>query len=167
MKVLYKSAGGNLQSKSKYYHECREWDGLEIDETCEEFGCCFCFKETKEVKQLKEVQLQIIKNFNWDEFRRTRYDPWGVNRMYVSPNFPTKKSLREAIKRNEIIRVWLLGPFPSLPQNGLISIEGPHYPKPRSWYARVEVVDGRVIREVQQLELDFQKDDMDQKKCLD
>jgi hypothetical protein len=31
-------------------------------------------------------------------------------------------------------------------QNGTESIEGPHYPKPHTWYAQVEVVDGKVVK---------------------
>lgn len=29
----------------KYKHYCLEFDGLAIDETCEEFKYCLCFKE--------------------------------------------------------------------------------------------------------------------------
>ena len=31
----------------KYKHYCLEYDGLAIDETCEEFKYCICFKEDK------------------------------------------------------------------------------------------------------------------------
>ncbi len=26
-------------------HYCNEWDGLPVDETCDEFSCCTCFDE--------------------------------------------------------------------------------------------------------------------------
>jgi hypothetical protein len=38
--------------KGKYAHECREWDGLPIDETCSEIFCCCCF-DGEEFKKIK------------------------------------------------------------------------------------------------------------------
>ena len=55
---------------------------------------------------------------------------------YVSPNFKTKKALREAVAAGEKVTVFSPGPFPI--QGNSHSIEGPHYPAPHSWYARVE-----------------------------
>lgn len=26
-------------------HRCYDWDGLPIDETCDEFDCCICYKK--------------------------------------------------------------------------------------------------------------------------
>ena len=63
--------------------------------------------------------------------------------MYVSPNFQSKKKLREAVQAGERVRVFSPGPFPA-PENGEASIEGPHYPEPHKWYARVKVVNGCV-----------------------
>jgi len=65
--------------------------------------------------------------------------------MYVSPNFQTKKALKEAVKEGRQVEVFSPGPFPC-PRNGKIAVEGPHYPKPHTWYAEVEVVDYRVIK---------------------
>ena len=65
--------------------------------------------------------------------------------MYVYPNFPSKKALREALKTGHEVTVFSPGPFPC-PQNGRVAIEGPHYPKPHSWYASVAVADGRVTK---------------------
>jgi hypothetical protein len=65
--------------------------------------------------------------------------------VYVEPNFPTKKALREAVKRGDIVRVVSPGPFAAL-THGETSVEGPHYPKPHTWYARVQVDGGRVVR---------------------
>lgn len=65
--------------------------------------------------------------------------------MYVSPNFPSKKALKEAVKKGEEVTVFSPGPFPC-PQNGEVAVEGPHYPKPHRWYARVEVKEGRVTK---------------------
>lgn len=64
---------------------------------------------------------------------------------YVDPNFPTKKALKEALAAGREVYVFSPGPF-GCKQNGTESVEGPHYPKPHSWYATVEVADGRVIK---------------------
>lgn len=56
--------------------------------------------------------------------------------MYVEPNFPTKKALKEAIKAGQRVVVYAPGlGSPRVPED---TVEGPHYPKPHSWYARVE-----------------------------
>ena len=64
---------------------------------------------------------------------------------YVSPNFPTKKALKEAIANDQKVRVFSPGPFPCQ-QNGKETIEGPHYPKPHRWYATVQVENGYVVK---------------------
>lgn len=66
---------------------------------------------------------------------------------YVDPNFKTKKALKEAIAEGRNVTVFSPGPFP-VEQNGRVTIEGPHFPKPHSWYAVVNVVNGRVIKVV-------------------
>ena len=64
---------------------------------------------------------------------------------YVSPNFKTKKALKEAIASGKLVSVFSPGPF-GCNQNGYETIEGPHYPEPHRWYARVEVKDGIVAK---------------------
>lgn len=66
---------------------------------------------------------------------------------YVEPNFQSKKKLKEAVKAGENVSVFSPGPFPPK-LNGQESVEGPWYPQPHSWYAQVEVVDGRVVKVV-------------------
>lgn len=63
--------------------------------------------------------------------------------MYVSPNFKTKKQLKEAIATGHSVYIFSPGPFP-VKQNGEESVEGPHFPQPHTWYARVLVEDGQV-----------------------
>jgi len=63
--------------------------------------------------------------------------------MYVSPNFKTKKALKEAVKAGELVSVFSPGPFPCN-ENGREAVEGPHYPEPHRWDAQVEVVGGYV-----------------------
>lgn len=67
---------------------------------------------------------------------------------YTDTNFKTKKAFREAFAAG--VRITVFKPNDmfgdgSVP-NGTAFIEGPHYPKPHSWYAQVEVRDGIVIR---------------------
>jgi len=65
--------------------------------------------------------------------------------MYVTPNFKTKKALKEAIKNGETVVVFSPGPFPAK-TDGTEFIEGPHYPKPHTWYAKVDVKNGYVTK---------------------
>lgn len=67
--------------------------------------------------------------------------------MYTWPNFPTKKALREAFKAGEEIKVWQPGPFAQPSYDGWQAVEGPHYPKPHTWYARVRV-EGSIVKEI-------------------
>lgn len=68
--------------------------------------------------------------------------------MYTSRNFPTKKALKEAVAAGERVTLFQPGPFPPSGdlQNGEHSVEGPHYPKPHTWYARVTLKDGVVAK---------------------
>jgi hypothetical protein len=66
--------------------------------------------------------------------------------MYTTTNFKTKKALKEAVKNGESVRVYSPGPFPC-PQNGEVSLEGPHFPEPHRWYATAVVVNG-IIKKV-------------------
>lgn len=64
--------------------------------------------------------------------------------MYATKNFATKKALKEAVASGEKVTIFSPGNFPAK-QNGSESLEGPHYPKPHTWYATVVLKDGVVI----------------------
>lgn len=68
--------------------------------------------------------------------------------MYTTRDFPTKKALREAVKAGERVTLFQPGPFPAPAgwENSEVSVEGPHYPKPHTWYARVTLKDGVAIK---------------------
>lgn len=67
--------------------------------------------------------------------------------MYVEPNFKSKKALKEAVAAGRDVSIFQPGPFGgNEPSNGVMSVEGPHYPEPHKWYARIEVKDGRVVK---------------------
>lgn len=68
--------------------------------------------------------------------------------MYTYTNYKTKKALKEAVAAGKIVQVYqpngdITGA--SLPQNGEVSLEGPHYPEPHRWYAKAILKDGNVV----------------------
>ncbi len=67
---------------------------------------------------------------------------------YTSINFKTKKALKEAIAAGRRVTVFQPGGiFPDPPYPGTTTVEGPHYPKPHSWYAAVTLDDtGKIIK---------------------
>lgn len=64
---------------------------------------------------------------------------------YVHPNFKTKKALREALAAGRPVDVSQPG-LGTVPENGEIALEGPHYPQPHTWYARGTMVNGRLAK---------------------
>lgn len=60
---------------------------------------------------------------------------------YTVTNFKTKKALREALIAGQALHIFQPGPFPlDLPSDeNLVYLEGPHYPKPHTWYAQAIV----------------------------
>lgn len=66
---------------------------------------------------------------------------------YCATNFKTKKELKEAIANGKDVRCFQPGLGPPLYlYTGKICLEGPHYPKPHTWYAEAELKDGKVIK---------------------
>jgi hypothetical protein len=66
--------------------------------------------------------------------------------MYTRKNYPTKKALREAFKAGDEIEVYQPGGMFEGPSNGEVTLEGPHYPEPHKWYARVRIEDRVVVK---------------------
>lgn len=71
--------------------------------------------------------------------------------MYTDKDFKTKKELKEALNRGVTVRVFqpndLFGNTEKVSLgNHTVYLEGPHYPKPHSWYAEAKVVDGVVTK---------------------
>ena len=67
--------------------------------------------------------------------------------MYTDPDFATKKALKDAVAVGKYITIFSPGPFAvSTTFNGDTSVDGPHYPKPHTWYARVRVANGAVVK---------------------
>jgi len=64
--------------------------------------------------------------------------------MYVDPNFKTKKSLKEVLASGKHVAVYAPG-IGTIPTDGFVSLEGPHYPEPHRWYAEGTMKDGKLI----------------------
>lgn len=66
---------------------------------------------------------------------------------YTDINFKTKKALKEAVKAGKQITCYEPGGVrePMHPQNGKVFIEGPHSPKPHTWYAEAILKDGVIV----------------------
>lgn len=68
--------------------------------------------------------------------------------MYCETNFKTKKALKEAVAAaGQDVRVFqpnnIFGN--PTPTDGVVGLEGPHYPKPHTWYASATLKDGKVV----------------------
>jgi hypothetical protein len=64
---------------------------------------------------------------------------------YVAGNPKTKKMLKEWLSSGRAISIFQPG-LGTIPHNGTISVEGPHYPEPHRWYASVTIKDGKVVK---------------------
>ncbi len=65
---------------------------------------------------------------------------------YVNGNPKTKKLLRQWLTEGVRPRVFQPGPFGPNVEDGEAAVEGPHYPAAHTWYARVVVRDGEIIK---------------------
>lgn len=63
---------------------------------------------------------------------------------YVAPNFKTKKALKEALKQGAVVIVYQPG-MGTVPDNGAVYLEGPHYPEPHRWYGKGTMKDGKLV----------------------
>ena len=70
----------------------------------------------------------------------------GGGVAYTIEDYKTKKALRKALDNGEKISVFQPGPFGPNVKDGVVYLEGPHYPKAHSWYASVKVRDGVLIK---------------------
>jgi hypothetical protein len=67
--------------------------------------------------------------------------------MYTSRDYPTKKALRTALEAGERVTVYQPGPFgENVPESGTVYLEGPHYPRPHSWYGTGTLKDGVLVK---------------------
>lgn len=69
--------------------------------------------------------------------------------MYANVNFKSKKALKEAVVAGRKIGVYqpngdMFGVTP--PENGNVTLEGPHYPEPHRWYAKAKIEGGYIVK---------------------
>lgn len=63
---------------------------------------------------------------------------------YVVGNPKTKKALKEMFASSG---VELFEPgLGHIPNEGIVTLEGPHYPEPHRWYANAKIVGGKVVK---------------------
>ena len=65
--------------------------------------------------------------------------------MYTQINFKTKKEFKEAVVAGRPVRLYAPG-LGEPKRDGVEFVEGPHYPKPHTWYAEVQMKDGLVVK---------------------
>lgn len=66
---------------------------------------------------------------------------------YCDIDFKTKKALKEAVSSGQRIGCHQAGLGPNLLGfTGDVTLEGPHYPKPHTWYATVSLQDGIIVK---------------------
>lgn len=66
--------------------------------------------------------------------------------MYTDQNFRSRKALKDAIAAGARVTVQPNTLGRNAPDNGEVSLEGPHYPEPHKWYARATLRDGVVVK---------------------
>jgi len=66
---------------------------------------------------------------------------------YLFPEKPSKKAYKESIASGEIITAAENTPWGSkIVNNGIVTFEGPHFPKPHRYYGQATVVNGKVVK---------------------
>jgi len=65
--------------------------------------------------------------------------------MYTLVNYKSKKELKEAVARGDIVRLFAPG-LGTPATNGRETVGGPHYPEPLKWYAKVTMENGVVVK---------------------
>lgn len=65
--------------------------------------------------------------------------------MYTVENFASKAALKRAIAAGRSVSTYQPGGMFPPTTDGQITLEGPHYPAPHSWYASARVVDGVIV----------------------
>ena len=71
---------------------------------------------------------------------------WKVETMYTTQNFKSGAAVKRAIKAGERVEVFQPGGIFESQTNGIVTIEGPHYPKPHSWYLRAQIENSVIVK---------------------
>lgn len=65
--------------------------------------------------------------------------------MYTTRNFKSKKAVKDAIAAGEKITCYPPG-LGTVPANGKVYLEGPHYPEPHKWYGEGTMENGFLVK---------------------
>jgi hypothetical protein len=63
---------------------------------------------------------------------------------YTVKNYPSKAKLAADFAAGFDVYVYQQGPFGGSTLQGQITLEGPHYPKPHTWYSKAYALDGKL-----------------------
>ena len=63
---------------------------------------------------------------------------------YIHGNPKTKKAAKELVKQGRA--VYFSPGVGACPTDGVVYVEGPHYPKPHTWYGKVTIVNGVITK---------------------
>ena len=74
---------------------------------------------------------------------------------YTITNYKSGKAVREAFTQGTKIEVFQPGGIFPDPKDGIVYLEGPHYPQPHKWYLSAEIKDGIIVRIRKWLRLSF------------
>jgi hypothetical protein len=68
--------------------------------------------------------------------------------MYCSPNYKSKKELKEAVAAGKTVTVFQPNNIFNIqpPENGRVTLEGPHHPQPHKWYAQATLEGGKIVK---------------------
>lgn len=64
---------------------------------------------------------------------------------YTDTDYPSKAALKRALAAGDVVTVYQPGPFGPSVTDGVHCLEGPHYPKPHSWYATASIKNGCIV----------------------
>lgn len=64
---------------------------------------------------------------------------------YVNPNVTTKAELKRRLGSGLVTEVYQPGTG-TIPRDGRVFLEGPHYPQPHTWYAEGTMKDGKLVK---------------------
>jgi len=66
--------------------------------------------------------------------------------MYTVKNYSSKRALIADVKAGVKVDTFQPGGMFPAQRDGRITLEGPHYPAPHTWYASATVKDGIVVK---------------------
>jgi hypothetical protein len=63
---------------------------------------------------------------------------------YTDIDFASKAAVKRALVEGKRVTVYQPG-IGTVPENGTVDLEGPHYPKPHKWYGTGKMVNGLLV----------------------